>query len=125
MRRQLEGFSYTFDDRLRSARADLTHSTLETQLRATALLAAELMELSESAQEEADELGSMRSQDALQQLADACFDVILEIDGERQDLGESMFEAPELQLGSRQSALRCAIKGLAALDQQIGMVFAD
>lgn len=124
MRRQLEGYRSHFDDRMRTPQSTLTPITLDKLLRDSSLLAAEVMEDAEHEQE-ACEADGMDEIPGVQQLADTCFDLILELSSQRQELNDFAFESEEAQSKRRDRILWCTLKGLAKLDQKLKVVLAD
>jgi hypothetical protein len=88
--------------------------------------AAELLVLAEHAAERpATSRTAAPGRRQMRALADACFDVILQIDAARQDLVASYEADPASQCRSRQHALRCAQTALAELERRLAQVLAD
>ncbi len=120
------GLGSLFDERTGMAQADLTHISVDAKLREAARLTAEILEFAENASERPSSarLGALGKK-GMRQLADACFDGILRIDGARQELGASFHAEPAFQRLHRNNALCSAREVVTGLELQLAGLLAD
>jgi hypothetical protein len=120
------GLASLIDECTGAARSDLTHSFVDQHLRETARAVAALMELAEHADEQLGSSGEgLFGGLGMRELADACFDGILRIDGVRQELAGSIHAEAAVQRVHRHTALRCAREVLTTLEQELSQALAD